>query len=167
LRLYITQILFMVLTIFTLLVTSNSAKSQGVDSKPLSTSQIELEQYIVKNKGKVIYLDFWASWCGPCRKSFPWMNSIQASYKQQGFTIISINLDANKTLADKFLIETPATFPVIYDAKGILAKHYKIKGMPSSILIGRDGMIKSRHAGFFNNKVAKYQQEIELLLAQP
>ena len=83
-----------------------------------------LEQALLEHQGKVVYIDFWASWCVPCRKSFPWMNAIQEKYKQQGFTVVSINLDANKALAEKFLLEMPASFPVIYDPKGKIAKHF-------------------------------------------
>jgi thiol-disulfide isomerase/thioredoxin len=138
---------------------SNSYAKETVSSK------VALEQALAKHKGEVIYLDFWASWCGPCRKSFPWMNKIEAEYKQQGFSVISINLDANKALATKFLSEMPADFTVIYDPKGKIAKHFKIQGMPSSMLIGRDGKIKSRHTGFFTKKISLYQQEIEQLLS--
>ena len=138
---------------------SNSYAKETVSSK------VALEQALAKHKGEVIYLDFWASWCGPCRKSFPWMNKIEAEYKQQGFSVISINLDANKALATKFLSEMPASFTVIYDPKGKIAKHFKIQGMPSSMLIGRDGKIKSRHTGFFTKKISLYQQEIEQLLS--
>jgi thiol-disulfide isomerase/thioredoxin len=132
--------------------------------EPIS-SQVALEKVLEKHKGKVVYLDFWASWCGPCRKSFPWMNKIQAEYNLQGFNVVSVNLDANKSLAAKFLDETPADFKVIYDPKGRIAKHFQIQGMPSSMLIGRDGKIKSRHTGFFTAKTALYQQEIQRLLA--
>jgi thiol-disulfide isomerase/thioredoxin len=128
------------------------------------TSRQALEQSLEKRKGQVVYLDFWASWCGPCRKSFPWMNDMQKQYQPQGFSVISVNLDANKTLATKFLQETQANFTVIYDPKGKLAKHFKIQGMPSSIIIGRDGKIKARHTGFFTKKIPQYQQEIEALL---
>lgn len=146
--------LFMVISF-----SSNSYAKETVSSK------VALEQALAKHKGEVIYLDFWASWCGPCRKSFPWMNKIEAEYKQQGFSVISINLDANKALATKFLSEMPADFTVIYDPKGKIAKHFKIQGMPSSMLIGRDGKIKSRHTGFFTKKISLYQQEIEQLLS--
>lgn len=129
------------------------------------SSRAALEKALAEHKGDVVYLDFWASWCGPCRKSFPWMNKISASYKQQGFSVISVNLDANRDLAMQFLIETPASFDVIYDPKGTIAKHFKIQGMPSSMLIGRDGKIKSRHTGFFINKIPAYEQEIIQLLA--
>ena len=153
------QIQFTAFLLFVLLSNSHYANSQEVVN-----SQTALEQALSEHKGEVVYLDFWASWCGPCRKSFPWMNEIQAQYQQQGFSVISINLDADKMLAEKFLIETPANFTVIYDPKGKIAKHFKIQGMPSSMLIGRDGKMKSRHTGFFTKKIPEYQQEIEQLL---
>ena len=139
--------------------------SSNSHAQEVVSSQVALEQVLEKHKGEVVYLDFWASWCGPCRKSFPWMNKIEAEYKEQGFSVISVNLDANKSLATKFLREMPASFRVIYDPKGKIAKHFKIQGMPSSMLIGRDGKIKSRHTGFFTNKIPVYQQEIQQLLA--
>lgn len=139
--------------------------SYHVNAQNLVNSQVALEQALNQHAGEVVYLDFWASWCGPCRKSFPWMNSIQKQYKQQGFAVISINLDADKSLAEKFLDETPADFTVVYDPKGKIAKHFKIQGMPSSMIIGRDGKIKSRHTGFFTKKIPQYQQEIEQLLS--
>ena len=152
-------VLLLPVLVLILLISSHNAQSQEVVN-----SQITLEQALSNHEGEVIYLDFWASWCGPCRKSFPWMNKIQAKYQQKGFSVISINLDADKMLAEKFLRETPANFAVIYDPKGKIAKHFKVQGMPSSMLIGRDGKIKSRHTGFFTNKIPDYQQEIEQLL---
>lgn len=150
---------FTLCSVFILLSVSYNTSSQEIIN-----SQYELEQALIEHKGDVIYIDFWASWCGPCRKSFPWMNKIQKQYNLEGFKVISINLDAEKRLAEKFLLETPADFRVIYDPKGKIAKHFKIQGMPSSMLIGRDGKIKSRHTGFFINKIPQYQQEIEQLL---
>lgn len=149
-----------VLSFFVLLTSAH------VNATNVINSQTVLEQTLSEHQGEVIYLDFWASWCGPCRKSFPWMNKIQKQYQQQGFSVISINLDADKSLATKFLLQTPADFTVIYDPKGKIAKHFKIQGMPSSLLIGRDGQIKASHTGFFTKKIPQYQQEIEALLAQ-
>lgn len=154
------QLSFFVFSFSILLGFTNNTYAAEVIS-----SQVALEQALEKHKGEVVYLDFWASWCGPCRKSFPWMNKIEAEYKSQGFSVISVNLDANKDLAAKFLNETPASFTVIYDPKGKIAKHFKIQGMPSSILIGRDGKIKSSHTGFFTKKIPLYQQGIKQLLA--
>jgi len=99
-------------------------------------------------KGKVVYLDFWASWCGPCRQSFPFMNDMQSKYSAKGLQIIAINLDAKKDDADQFLANVPAKFSVAYDPKGDSAKRYEIKGMPSSVLIGADGKVIAVHQGF-------------------
>lgn len=153
------------LAFFFILLTVSLLFLPKVNAQEVLNSQAELEQALIKHRGEVVYIDFWASWCGPCRKSFPWMNKVQTQYQSQGFSIISINLDADKALAEQFLKEIPANFAVIYDPKGKIAKHFKIQGMPSSMLIGRDGKIKSRHTGFFMNKIPEYQQEIEQLLA--
>lgn len=120
----------------------------------------KFQQAMTEYKGKVVYLDFWASWCVPCRKSFPWMNAIQAQYQQQGLVVLSVNLDAQKTLAEKFLLEIPAEFAIIYDAKGVLAKEFQLKGMPSSYLFNREGKLISAHSGFNAMKQKKYEQEI-------
>jgi len=126
----------------------------------------EFEQVMEQHKGKVVYVDFWASWCVPCRKSFPWMNAMQAKHQKDGLVVLSINLDAQAELADKFLLQTPANFAIIYDAKGILARKFKLKGMPSSYLYNRQGKLISAHNGFNGKKQQIYQQEIEELLAQ-
>jgi len=127
---------------------------------------IEFEQAMEQHKGKVVYVDFWASWCVPCRKSFPWMNAMQAKHQQDGLVVLSINLDAQAELAEKFLQQTPANFAILYDAKGKLAKKFKLKGMPSSYLFDRQGKLISAHSGFNGKKQQIYQQEIETALAQ-
>jgi len=155
---------FKIFILFTLL--SSLFISSYSSANEIVTSRQALEQSLAKHRGKVVYLDFWASWCVPCKRSFPWMNKIQAKYKAKGFTVVSVNLDAEHALAAEFLLDNPAAFEVIYDPKGKIAKHFKIQGMPSSMLIGRDGKIKFRHTGFFNKKIPEYQQEIETLLSQ-
>jgi len=163
------QLSFFVFSLFIIIILSNNAYAQEKAQEKIEhekiSSQVALVQELDKHKGEVVYLDFWASWCGPCRKSFPWMNKIELEYKKQGFSVISVNLDTDKDLATKFLNEMPASFPVIYDPKGKIAKHFKIQGMPSSMLIGRDGKIKFRHTGFFTKKISLYQLEIQQLLA--
>ena len=127
---------------------------------------LEFEQAMAQNIGKVVYVDFWASWCVPCRKSFPWMNTMQAKHQDQGLVVLSINLDAQVSLAEKFLLASPANFAIIYDAKGVLAKKFKLKGMPSSYLFNREGKLISAHSGFNAKKQQKYEHEIALALAQ-
>jgi len=125
----------------------------------------QLDTFVAEHRGEVIYVDFWASWCGPCRKSFPWMNKIKTEHKGKGFTVISINLDAEHDLAQAFLKETPANFAVLYDPKGELARFFKIQGMPSSLIINKKGEVKYAHSGFFAKKIPEYEQEIQQLLA--
>lgn len=143
-------------TLLTLALAFTSLNSFAGDHNKL----LDLSEY----RGKVVYLDFWASWCVPCRKSFPWMNEQQSKYSKQDFVIIAVNLDKKKSLANTFLTDNPANFQVIYDPKGELAKHYQIKGMPSSILFDRNGKPVKAHTGFFVKKKAEYEQEIELLV---
>ena len=126
--------------------------------------QQKFDKLIASHKGKVIYLDFWASWCGPCRKSFPWMNNMQEKYQQQGLVIISVNVDNSKALADEFLAEVPANFNVFYDPKGKVARKFKLKGMPSSYIIDRSGKMVSAHVGFTESKKMKYEEELQTLL---
>ena len=126
----------------------------------------EFEQAMAQHKGKIVYVDFWASWCVPCRKSFPWMNAMQAKHQEQGFVVLSINLDAEETLSKKFLKKNPANFAIIYDARGKLAQKFKLKGMPSSYLFDRQGKLISAHTGFNGKKQQQYEDEIEQALAQ-
>jgi len=124
------------------------------------------EREIALHKGKVVYLDFWASWCRPCKQSFPWLNDLQQKYKEQAFTVFSVNLDANPEFARQFLEQTPANFPIFYDAKGKLSKKFKLKGMPSSFLLNPQGKIVQAHVGFNPEKQQQYEKEISALMAR-
>lgn len=115
-------------------------------------------------KGKAVYLDFWASWCGPCKQSFPWMNEMQAKYAAQGFAVVGINVDAKQADATRFLQQTPAKFDVAFDAKGLSPRSYGVKGMPTSVLIGSDGKVLAVHAGFKEEERATLEDTIKAAL---
>ena len=115
-------------------------------------------------RGKVIYLDFWASWCKPCKKSFPWLNEIQHQYKDQGLEVVAVNLDEDREKSRKFLQQMPANFLIAYDPEGQSAERFKITGMPSSFLIDRNGYIRERHIGFRVKDIRKKEFAIEKLL---
>ena len=117
-------------------------------------------------KGRVVYLDFWASWCKPCVKSFPWMQTMNATYQSQGLEIVAVNLDKNRDLADAFLKKVNADFTIAFDQKGETAKAYELRGMPTSFLIGRDGKIYATHIGFREKDKFKLEQAIQQLLNQ-
>lgn len=123
-----------------------------------SNDTLELDEY----RGNVVVVDFWASWCVPCRRSFPWLNQMQAKYADDGLVVIGINLDASKTDATAFLEDYPAAFRIYYDAEAVFAKKFDVQAMPSSYVLGRDGAITARHLGF---KVRR-QQEYEAILVE-
>ena len=99
-------------------------------------------------KGKLVYIDFWASWCVPCKQSFPWMNEMQARYADRGLHVLAINVDAKTTDAEKFLTQIPAKFQVVFDSVGATPKQFAVKSMPSSYLIDGDGRAVYVHSGF-------------------
>jgi thiol-disulfide isomerase/thioredoxin len=120
------------------------------------SSQFDISNY----KGKVVYLDFWASWCGPCKQSFPYMASLRQQYAKQGFTVVTINLDKNRAQADAFLNKVGVNLPVTYDAGGSLAKQYRVSDMPTSIVFDRNGKVRFTHKGFFPNKTKEYTAHV-------
>lgn len=141
---------------------SNSA--DAVSAPDFAISHTQLPNNLSELSGKVVYLDFWASWCKPCRKSFPWMNDMQQKYANSGLQIIAINLDTERDLAQTFLSKVPTNIPVIYDPQGKIASDYKLLGMPSSYFIDKKGRLRISHKGFFSDKTPQYEQQLLLLL---
>ncbi len=116
-------------------------------------------------KGKVVLVDFWASWCSPCRQSFPWLNKMQQKYEAKGLVIIGANVDENSEDANKFLKKHPALFKLLFDPKGEHARYYKIPGMPTTLIFDRKGVLRHSHSGFKKKKTQEYEQIIEKALA--
>lgn len=124
------------------------------------TQAVELSAY----RGKVIYIDFWASWCRPCKRSFPWMAEMKSKYADQSFEIIAINLDDDKTLAQAFLNTQKINFQIAYDPDQVVAKRYAVDGMPSSYLIDSNGKLRVRYTGFWNRSKDDKEKAIVKLL---
>ena len=121
---------------------------------------IKLSDY----KGKTVYLDFWASWCGPCKQSFPWMNEMHSRYNAKGLRVVGVNVDQKTEEAKTFLKDNPASFDVAFDQSGKTPKAYAIKGMPTSVLIGPDGKVLSIHSGFKPEQRDELEQQIKQAL---
>jgi cytochrome c biogenesis protein CcmG, thiol:disulfide interchange protein DsbE len=119
---------------------------------------------IASFRGKVVLVDFWASWCVPCRHSFPWLNAMQAKYAERGLVVIGVNVDRERAEAARFLQEVPAEFRIVYDPNGTLASRYDLPGMPVSYVIGPRGDIVGRHVGFRNALRAEREAELQKLL---
>lgn len=115
-------------------------------------------------QGKVIYLDFWASWCVPCRKSFPFMNELSKRYDSEKFQVIAVNMDEEQADAEAFLAQYPAQFSIVTNPNNALAKKLNIPGLPVAYIINADGMILARHIGFNSSKKRKKLQQLDSLL---
>jgi thiol-disulfide isomerase/thioredoxin len=115
-------------------------------------------------RGKVVVVDFWASWCAPCRRSFPWLDSMQRKYGNDGLVVIGINEDNAAEDAEAFLQVFPVSFRIVADRDGALAREFALVAMPSSYVIGRDGELAVRHLGFKTAKQDEYEAALRRLL---
>ncbi len=116
-------------------------------------------------KGKVILLDFWASWCGPCRRSFPAMQALHKDFGSRGFVVVAVSVDEKRADFDKFLRENPVTFPILRDANQKLVAVADVATMPTSFLVDRQGKVRFIHQGYSGEKTRKqYQEQIQALL---
>ena len=121
---------------------------------------LDLKDY----KGRVVYLDFWASWCIPCEKSFPFMNRLKARFEDQGLTVIAVSVDSSRARAEQFLLRHPADFKILWDSDGALSEHYQLQGLPNSFLFDRDGKLVGSHLGFKKQDAKDLSSEIQSLL---
>lgn len=117
-------------------------------------------------KGRVVYLDFWASWCAPCLKSFPFMNHLQQALGPQGLTVIAVNVDRDRADAERFLREHPAQFRLAFDPQGSLPERFEVHGMPTSFVIDRAGVVQVRHEGFRIADSGALEQQIRSWLTR-
>ncbi|GGD00403.1 thiol:disulfide interchange protein [Undibacterium terreum] len=140
------------------------ALEKGSAAPAFDLNGIDGQVKLAKYQGKLIYLDFWASWCGPCRQSFPWMNELQNKYGAQGLQVIGVNLDARNEDARTFLAGTPAHFVIAFDPAGATPRNYGVRGMPSSLLIGPDGKVLFEHSGFKDADKVELEEKIKASL---
>ena len=123
-----------------------------------------LKHKLSEYQGKVVYLDFWAAWCGPCRVSVPDLVTLQAELGSDSFVVLAINLDTKTRDADRFLERFPVNYTVLSDPKGKVAQLYELPGMPTSFLIDREGNIAMIHVGYRTGDIDSIRNAIENLL---
>jgi thiol-disulfide isomerase/thioredoxin len=131
--------------------------------KPLHAKEAVFD--LDNHAGKVVYVDFWASWCGPCRKSFPFMIQLHREFGDD-LVIAAINLDEKRADADTFLSEFDVPFSVFYDPAGRVAEAFDLKGMPMSFLFGRQGEKLGQHVGFRKKDEEKLRAAIKTALGR-
>jgi thiol-disulfide isomerase/thioredoxin len=137
---------------------------------PSPTETIDSVQAVLPDslplEGKVVYVDFWASWCAPCRLSFPWMQTMYNKFHRQGFEIVAVNVDKDHQAALDFLKEMKATFPIVFDSTGNLAKKHSLEAMPTSFIYNRDGHLISRQQGFHGEETDSLEYRLRQLLSK-
>lgn len=116
--------------------------------------------------GKVVLIDFWASWCKPCRQELPLLERLHQQYASQGLVIVGVSIDSSLKKMKRFLNDTPVSFRIVHDRRAEIASRYQPPTMPSSYFIGRDGKIRYVHEGFRKEDAAKIESRIKSLLAE-
>ncbi len=117
-------------------------------------------------RGQVVMLNFWASWCGPCRQEMPLLDEIYQRYNPAGFVLLGVNVDADIEQANSLLKEIPVSFPVVYDTDSKVSEAYKVDAMPTTIFIDRDGQLRYLHRGYKAGDEAEYRKLIKELIRE-
>jgi thiol-disulfide isomerase/thioredoxin len=124
--------------------------------------QLNLAQY----KGQVVMINFWASWCGPCRQEMPLLEDIYKKYNKLGFTLIGVNVEPDSKAADDWLKATPVTFPVGYDKDSKVSQMFKVSGMPTTVIIDRKGNVRYRHISYKPGDEGEYLNTIRAMIRE-
>lgn len=124
--------------------------------------KLSLSQY----KGQVVMINFWATWCGPCRQEMPLLDAMYKKYKKMGFTLIGVNVEPDSKAAEAFLKTMPVSFPVAFDPDSSVSKLYSVQGMPSSVIIDRKGNARVIHRGYRPGDENVYLDHIRKLIKE-
>ncbi len=140
------------------------ARVPGVEAVPLQpgAARVSLERL----RGRVVYVDFWASWCVPCRNSMPALDALARRHGERGFTVVGVNKDASAADAERFLRRVPVGFSLVSDADDVIARAFGVRAMPSGYLIDRRGVVRRVHRGFTAETAAALEREIAELLEE-
>jgi thiol-disulfide isomerase/thioredoxin len=117
-------------------------------------------------KGQVVMINFWATWCGPCRQEMPLLESIYKQYSAKGFTLLGVNVEPDPKLANDWLKKTPVSFPVLYDVKSDVSNLYKVAGMPSTVFVDKKGNVRVIHRGYKPGDENEYMDNIRKLMRE-
>jgi thiol-disulfide isomerase/thioredoxin len=117
-------------------------------------------------KGQVVMINFWATWCGPCRQEMPLLEQMYKKYRPMGFTLLGVNVEPDPSGAEDWLKETPVSFPILFDRENRVSKLYNVSGMPSSVLIDRKGNVRYLHRGYKAGDENTYLNHIRALVKE-
>ncbi len=117
-------------------------------------------------RGEVVMINFWASWCIPCRQEMPFLEKLYQRYKDLGFTIIGINVEEDTQMAHAMLKKIPVSFPILFDQTNAVSKLYQVSGMPTTILIDKSGNQRFEHKGYLPGIEEKYKTQVKALIRE-
>lgn len=117
-------------------------------------------------KGQVVLINFWASWCGPCREEMPVLEQLYKKYKPAGFTLLGVNVEPKSADAVGFLKSTPVSFPILFDPDSKVSKLYEVSGMPSTVILDRKGNVRFIHHGYKPGEESEYLDQIRTLMRE-
>jgi peroxiredoxin len=141
---------------------SSPAPDFTLDSR--AGKPVSLAQY----KGQVVMINFWATWCGPCRQEMPHLEAIHKKYSKMGFTMLGVNVEPDSKAADAWLSKqaTPVSFPILFDTDSKVSKLYSVAGMPSTVIVDRKGKVRLLHKGYKPGDENEYLNSIRALIRE-
>lgn len=152
-----------------LLLAASNSHAVGLETsapdftlETLDGPNLRLEEY----RGQVVLLNFWASWCGPCRQEMPVLDRLHQRYEDTGFAVLGVNVEGERAPAQKIVDKTNVTFPVLIDAKQKVSEMYDLEAMPSTVVIDRDGVVRYIHRGYKPGDEAKYVEVVKELIRE-
>lgn len=125
-------------------------------------SSIDLDEL----RGQVVMINFWASWCGPCRQEFPILDQIYRKYRPMGFTLVAVNVESDRADAERFLAGTPVTFPVAWDADNKVSSAYGVSAMPTTLIVDRKGQVRWVHLAYKPGDEDEYLNQVRAMLRE-
>jgi thiol-disulfide isomerase/thioredoxin len=155
-----------ILVLFTVVLAAGGTVAAALKAPDVSLHGPDGVVHLSDYRGKVLLVDFWASWCVPCKASFPALDAIYREFQPRGLEVLAVNVDETQRNADSFLAAHPHRMTVLFDPKGIGPEAFGVKGMPTSFLIDKTGAIRFTHTGYAGSVEASYRKEIEQLLAE-
>lgn len=157
-----TMALILFLLAAPVMATSIGNEAGNFTLKSASGSNIRLSEY----RGQVVLLNFWASWCGPCRQEFPHLDDLHQKYSDLGFTVFGVNVEQDRKSADKVLRDIPVTFPVLFDKNNLVSELYKVDAMPMTVLVDRNGVVRFLHRGYRPGFEMAYDKQVRALVKE-
>jgi peroxiredoxin len=150
------------LMLLAMMVSAGVAQAPDFTLKSDSGANLKLSEL----RGEVVLINFWASWCGPCRQEMPILSELHDKFKDMGFTVLGVNVEENSAEARRLLKDMPVSFPVLFDNNSTVSKQYDVVAMPSTVLVDRDGNMRYLHKGYKPGEEDIYLEKVRSLIRE-